>query len=146
MRTRLTSRTILRLLFAVLFGVMSVVPVPLSAFAFPASLHAHAAPAPDASQSAIHHDTAHHGHGGAAHHHGDRLTATAPSADEPGATQPADGAMSCHAAPCCMAVPPAAPSAPATVLLLLGQLAVPPSRTIVAVAPDPAVPPPRLQA
>ncbi len=45
-----------------------------------------------------------------------------------------------------MAVTQCLPSVPATVLLLLGRLVVPPAQIIVAVTPDPVVPPPRLQA
>lgn len=139
MRTSPTSTLILRLVCAVLFGVMSVVPVPLQAFAPAASLqHMHAGAVADAVHAA-----GHHGHAG----HGGHVAAIAPdTGDEPGAPQPPDGVIPCHSAACCLAVTQPAPRAPATVLLLLGRLAVPPAQIIVAVTPDPVVPPPRLQA
>lgn len=135
----------MRLVFAVLFGVMSVLPVPLRALGLPISVpHAHAATVPDSGHSLAAHRR-HHGNGAAGHHHGDHLGVPT-SAGEPATLQPTDSGIPCHSAPCCMAVTQPAPSAPATVLLLLGQLAFPPAQTIVAVTPDPAVPPPRLQA
>jgi hypothetical protein len=148
MRTDPTSAIILRLVFAILFGVMSMLPVPLRALAHPAPIpHVQAATAPDAArQHAAHGAARHHGPGVAGHHHGGHLAAVTPADDEPGAPQPGDGALPCQSAPCCMAVTQPVPSAPATVLLLLGQLSVPPAQIIVAVTPDPAVPPPRLPA
>jgi hypothetical protein len=136
------NSTLMRLVFAVLFGVMSVVPVPMRALSLTATVHhAAAVTAPDAAHAA-----GHHGHGATGHHHGDHLAAVPPAGDEQSAPQPVDGAVSCHSAPCCLAVTPSLPSVPATVLLLLGRLVVPPAQIIVAVTPDPVVPPPRLQA
>jgi hypothetical protein len=142
MRTRPTSTLILRLVFAVLFGVMSVVPVPLRALA----LSAAGQHTPDVTGPNLAHAAGHHGHGAAGHHHGDHLAAVATAGDEPSAPQPVDGTIPCHSAPCCLAVTQLFPSAPETILLLLGQLTVPPAQIIVAVTPDPVVPPPRLQA
>jgi hypothetical protein len=132
----------LRLVFAVLFGVMSAVPMPVRAH--PTSMHA--APTADAISHHAWDDAGHHGHGGSGHHHGGHLAAQPHAGDEPGAPQPADGAIPCHSAPCCMAVTQCLPSVPATVLLLLGRLVAQPAQIIVAVTPDPVVPPPRLQA
>jgi len=142
MRPRPTSTLILRLVFAVLFGIMSVVPVPLRALAPSVAVqHANAIAAPDAAPAA-----GHHGHGATGHHHGGHLATTPPGGDEPIAPQPLDGAIPCHSAPCCLAVTHPAPHAPTTILLLLGRLAVPPAQIMVAVTLDPVVPPPRLQA
>jgi hypothetical protein len=148
MRTPPNSTLILRLVFAVLFGLASVVPVPLRALGHSDAVqHAHAIAAPAAASAAGHHeDDATGHHHGSQHHHGSHLAAVPPAGDPPIAPDPANGAVSCHAAPCCLAVTQPAPSAPATILLLVGRLTVPPARVIVAVTPDPAVPPPRLQA
>jgi hypothetical protein len=138
----------LRFVFAVLFGIMSVLPMPLRALAHSGAIpDTHAATAPDAThRHAAHGSAGHHGHGTTGHHHGYHIAVVPAADDEPSVPQPADGALLCHSAPCCMAVTQLAPSAPATVLLLLGQLAVPPAQIIVAVMPDPVVPPPRLPA
>jgi hypothetical protein len=148
MRTGPPLTILLRFMFAVLFGVMSVLPVPLRALAHSGAIpDTHAATAPDAThRHAAHGSAGHHGHGTTGHHHDDHPAAVPADDDEPGAAQPADCTLLCHSAPCCMAVTQPAPSAPATVLLLLGQLAVPPAQIIVAVTPDPVVPPPRLPA
>ena len=139
MRNGSPRSVVLRFVLAVLFGVMSVVPVPLRALAHPAEHHAAAAPA-----AAQHSAERPHDHGGSGHHHGTHHAVTPPGGGSQDA--PPDGAVICQSAACCMAVTQPLPSAPASILLLLGQLAMTPARVIVAVMPDPVVPPPRLPA
>jgi hypothetical protein len=140
MRNGSPRSVVLRFMLAVLFGVMSVVPVPLRALAHPAEHHAAAAPA-----AAQHSAERPHDHGAGGHHHGTHHAVTPPGGGSQDAPPP-DGAVICQSAACCMAVTQPLPSAPASILLLLGQLAMTPARVIVAVMPDPVVPPPRLPA
>jgi hypothetical protein len=141
MRTGKILTIHLRLLFAMLFGVMSVVPTPLRATHATSIGHIHAAPTADATHVAEHRD-----HGSNGHHHGGHLGAVTPADDAPSAPQPVDGVIPCHSSACCMAVTQCLPSVPATVLLLLGRLVAQPTQIIVAMTPDPDVPPPRFQA
>ena len=134
MRNGSPRSVVLRFVLAVLFGVMSVVPVPLRALAHPAEHHAAARPSAERP----------HDHGAGGHHHGTHHAVTPPGGGSQDA--PPDGAVICQSAACCMAVTQPLPSAPASILLLLGQLAMTPARVMVAVMPDPVVPPPRVPA
>lgn len=139
MRSGSLRSFILRLVMAVLFGVMSVVPAPLRAMAHPAG-HRIALAAESGHSTERLYD-----HGAGGHHHGSHLVT--PPSDEPQNTpQQHDGIVICQSAACCIAMAQTLFSAPGSVLLLLGQLAMPPARIIVAVMPEPVVPPPRLPA
>jgi hypothetical protein len=128
-----TNNAVLRVTFALVFGFMSLGHWPVMAFAkASAAVQDHATtPAP-----AVH---AHH-HAGAAdpdcepadaaaHHHG--------APDRPGI---------CNATGCFLVIAPPAIVAPQSNSSLLAQLGPAPARAIVAVLPDPADRPPRLQA
>jgi hypothetical protein len=136
MRSGSPRSVFLRLMLAVLFGVMSIVPVPLRALAHPATHHSVAVAPVD------HGSVQPHGHG-AAHHHGAQSAAQAPNREP--ATSAPEGGVICQSAACCMAVTHAVATALSSVLHPIGPLAIPAARTIVAVTPDPVVPPPRVQ-
>ena len=140
MRNGSPRSIVLRLVVAILFGVMSVVPVPLRALAHPAG-HRVAVAAEIGHSAERPHD-----YGAGGHHHGSHIAVTPPG-DGPQDTPPQhDGLVICQSAACCIAMAQTSFSAPGSALLLLGQLAMPPARIIVAVMPDPVVPPPRLPA
>ena len=133
MRTERTYTTVLRMLAALVFGFMGVVQMPMMAFAGTADSHPVRVSSPG---------TGHH-HGATAPHHDD-----APFSDQGDRTAPQthDDAAICHSTACCAALAQPAMSAPPSALLLIGQLQAPVARIIVPVAPEPVVPPPRLQA
>ncbi|MGE0035275.1 MAG: hypothetical protein AB7S93_06535 [Xanthobacteraceae bacterium] len=146
MRTGTTLMIKLRLVFAVLFAAISAVPMPARALIHAPSIrHMHAAPAAGPALAHAGHNIEHRDHGANGHHHG-HLGAVTAADDAPSAPQLVDGVIPCHSAACCIAVTQCLPSVPATVLLLLGRLVAQPTPIIVAVTPDPVVPPPRLQA
>jgi hypothetical protein len=136
MPTRLTIA--MRVMIALLVGVMAALPVPVRMLAHSAAGHL----------AQVRQVAGHHAHDTATGHHGDAAAHDdhrAP-AGETKPQPPADSGIPCHSAPCCMAVTQPPPSAPDTVLLLLERLGAAPAQIIVAIAPDPAVPPPRLHA
>ena len=135
MRTDRSRTTVLRFVSALVFGFMSIVQMPMMAFAKTADSH------PNHVSTT---GTGHHHHDATVRHHGDaqpfsyREDRTAPQAH--------DGAAICSSTACCVAVIQPAMPAPASALLLIGQLRASLARVIVAVPPEPVVPPPRLQA
>lgn len=135
MRTDRTCTNVLRIVAALVFGFLSVVQMPMMAFArTPASHSIHGSnPAtghPHHSTAVRHHDDA--------QHVSDRGDRTAPRIH--------DDAAICHSTACCAALAQPVMPQSASALLLIGQLRASPARIIVPVAPEPVVPPPRLQA
>ena len=133
MRTERTCMTVLRIVAALVFGFIGVVQMPMMAFAGTADSHPVRVSSPG---------TGHH-HGAAARHHDDAHVSDQGDRTAP---QTHDGAAICHSTACCAALAQPAMSAPTSALLLIGQLRAPLARIIVPVAPEPVVPPPRLQA
>jgi len=91
-----------------------------------------------------------HGHSIASHNHHElapshhRAHGGADSAVD--ATGDAPSVPACHIAGCCLALNPVILGAPSTFCLALGPLALAVARVMAPAAPDPADPPPRLQA
>jgi hypothetical protein len=125
----------LRVILAVVFGFMSLSHGPVMAFA---KAHTPASDrAANAAPTADHHDHSRH-HRSTARSLADQQNDLALGANE--------GAAICYSAGCFVAVAPLLAVAPSSLLFLLEQLSAAPARPLAPNAPDPLVPPPRLQA
>jgi hypothetical protein len=114
-----------------LFAVVAIVQVPAMAVACAAKSPGriiHASSADD-----------HHSHLGHHQHHAD----VAVDVDDSGATH---HASVCQAMNCCMAVDPAVVRSPIATDLLIGLIGQAAARAMLPAPPEPADPPPRLQA
>jgi len=130
MRSLRTANALLRVILAVIFGVMSLAHGPVMAFATPKTpVASHAM---TAGPVAAHH-----------HHH---ATPPVGGQQEHQAAPVHEGAAICYAAGCFTAVAPALVGAPDSLFSLLGQLRAAPARALLPAILDPLVPPPRLQA
>ena len=120
----------LRVAWAALFAVSTLLQLPAMAFAATSSGSAQR----DMTSAAQHNqaDQAHQHH---QHDHDHPDGSAADPAHEP----------SCFALGCCFALGAAGMGAPTAAYILLGVLARAPARTMLPSLPDPAVPPPRLQ-
>lgn len=135
MRTDRTLAHVLRIVTALVFGLMSVMQMPMMAFAKTAASHSiHASSA----------GTGHQHHGAAVRHHDDAQHVSGQG--DRRSPRIHDDAAICGSTACCAALAQQVMPEPASVLLLIGQLHAPLARIIVPVAPEPIVPPPRLQA
>ena len=138
MRSLRTSPGWLRLALAALFATMTLLQVPTMALAcatgktHAGDAHAASAAPPPAGHHGSH---AAHSHSIAAHDSHDHHPASPADA----AHDPSD----CYAMGCCIAVRPAAISAPVAIDRLLGVLDLAPAHTMLPAPQEPADPPPR---
>ena len=123
MRSKRPAMTLLRILLAAVFGVMSLGHGPVMAFSH-------------ASSNAPHHHQVidHSGHD---HHARDQASSESPT--------DVSSVPVCYSAGCFISLQPPAISAPGAGIDLLGNIIAAPARVMLARAPGPPDPPPRLQ-
>jgi hypothetical protein len=126
-----TATALFRATLAVVFGFMSLSHGPVMAFA--------RTNAPLAAHGTMTESVAGH------HHHAAPQT-RANDHKEQLAPQTHEGVAICYSAGCFLVMPPVLIGAPAVLSSILEQLHAAPARALVPTAPDPLVPPPRLQA
>jgi hypothetical protein len=136
MRLVRTANALFRVILAAAFGFMSLGHAPVMAFA--------RASQPTVVQGDTFGQVAgHHHHAVAQGHHAVTLGQT----DDASPASPAhEGAAICNAVACFVVIAPAAVVEPASDLHSLGELFPALASAMVPSAPDPLVPPPRLQA
>jgi hypothetical protein len=118
----------LRVAWAALFAVSTLLQLPAMAFASTATA------APQEITNATQPTQAHQHHHQHDHDHHDGTASDA-----------GDNGPSCFAVGCCFALGAVGTCQPAAAYIPLGTLARAPTRTMLPALPDPAVPPPRLQ-
>jgi hypothetical protein len=136
MRPVPTAQRLIRAAFTALFGVMSLAHGPVMAAAHDTGHHP---PAIERAAAPMHH---------AGHHHHEMDHAKdhmmPDPAEQPEA--PASESTTCNSFACFLAVASPSVGAPAAAFILLGQLTAYPPRAGSPAVPEPADPPPRLQA